>query len=291
MHIQDIYEDFTSRLGDVQHYRSLTASVAEAEWRRLHQWKLAADADPTKSRLLSMQNMTFREATTGKAVLYHFRETSVDERLSGLVKHTKRQYQWHLAECYELFEDFLVRAYAWSGHQDPSGWSLRDFGGVTWGEVMGRDFDWFLALAKNKRDAQLSIMRHFAELLPAVKSGVEKNMLGGNLFVAVTLVAHLRHKIVHAGGVITDRDEFAESVVQKLGFSGTAKKKQIQFMSEVMWLDGDGLISLLKVPVPGAPAPLQLHHDVFDGYVSYLLAYAHHLTVHMTTHFGKEPVS
>lgn len=288
MGIQEIFDSFTSAVGDVQQYRDLTGSVADAEWRRMNEWKKAAEEDPSRPEFLSMQNMTFREATTGKAVLYHFRDTSIDERLAALVKHTKRQYQWHLAECYELFETFLTQAYAWSGHRDPSVWPLRDFGGVTWGEVMGHDYAWFLTLARNKKDAPLSILRHFSELLPSVKQVEENNKLRANLLVAVTFVAHLRHQIVHARGVIKDGEKFANGVTQKLGLSGAAKSKHAEFVLQSLWLEDDGLISLMKVPVEGSPHPLQLHHDVFDGYVRYLLAYAHHLSVHLAAWAGEE---
>jgi hypothetical protein len=277
MRIQEIFESFTSAIGDVQHYRSLTRTVAEAEWQRLNEWKKAGD-DPSRPEFVSMQNMTFREATTGKAISYHFRNTSLDEAMVSLTRHLKRQYQWHLAECYELFETFLAQAYAWSGHRDPSNWPLRDFGGVTWGHVMGHDYAWFLNLARNKKDAPLSILRHFSELLPRVKLVAEENELGANLLVAVTFVAHLRHQIVHVHGVIQDLEKFADGVIQKLGFSGEAKKKHTEFIMRSLRIDEDGVITLLREPVAGTPPPLRLHHSVFDEYVRYLLAYAHHVS-------------
>ena len=288
MQIQDIFNNFTSAVGDVQYFKSLTVLVAKAELQRLHEWKSAAEADSSMPVLLSMQNWRFREATTGQSLLYHFRDTNVKDRLAAVSKHTNRQLQWHLTECYELFEAFLKEAYAWSGHQDPSSWPLRDFGEETWGEVEGHGYPWFLTLAKIKRGAPTSILRYFSKLMPSVQAVEEDNKLGVNLLVAVTFVASVRHKIVHAGGVVSDHGKFAAEVMKKLGMSGKGSDKHVEFISQLLLLQEDGQIYLMKVPDDGSPKQLQVTYDIFDEYVRYLLSYAHHLSKHLAAFYAQE---
>ena len=102
----------------------------------------------------------------GRAIFYGFRDVTVDEAIDNLVRHTNRQHQWFLAEAYELFEEFLNRAYAYMGITSPACWPLRDFGSVQWNEAQAKDFQWYLKQSQTKKDAPLSMLRQFRKEFP-----------------------------------------------------------------------------------------------------------------------------
>jgi len=164
------------------------------------------------------------------------------------------------------------------GFSNPTTWPLRDFGSVRWEELKAKEFDWFLQQARVKKDAPLSMLRQFREVLPRMKHVESNNRLDCNLLVAVTLVGHMRHFIVHAGGFVHDKPKFAHEIVSKLGYSGSGMSKHLDFIEQTLLVKkSDGAIYLLNIPAPDSNAYVRTHYDILDELVRYLLAYAHQL--------------
>lgn len=122
------------------------------------------------------------------------------------------------------------------------------------------------------------MLRQFRDVLPRMSHVEINNNQGCNLLVAVTLVGHMRHRIVHAGGVINDKPKFAQDIVGKLGYSGSAMAKHIAFVEQTLLVNkSDGAIYLLNVPAPGSNSFVRIHYNILDDLVRYLLLYAHQL--------------
>ncbi len=180
------------------------------------------------------------------------------------------------AEAYELFEEFIKRAYAFMGMASPGRWPLRDFGSIQWADVSAKGFDWFLEQSRAKKDAPLSMLRQLGQVLPRLKHAETQNRMECDLLVAVTLIGQMRHQIVHSRGIVTDKKAFSEGVLKKLGLSGTGAVQHLEFIDQTLLLSPqDGSIYVLKVRSPESTAPIRIHYDVFDGLVRYLLMYAH----------------
>lgn len=276
MDIFEIFMRFTTGVADIELFRRDAHAAADRELAHLLEQKKRVDVRDDAHRFKALHNMFFKSASNGEHVFYGFRDVSVDEAIASLVRHINRQHQWFLAEAYELFEEFVKRAYAHMGMMEPSRWPMRDFGSIRWDEVASKDYAWFMEQARNKKDAPLSMLRQLAEVLPRLQIVEKDNRAGCDLRLAVTLVGHLRHRIVHARGVIPDLDVFADDVVGKMGYSGSSRTPHLEFIRGTVLVNtADHTIHLLSVPHPDSRPPLNIRYDVFDSLIRYLLMYAH----------------
>lgn len=275
MTILEIFRNFTVAIANVDLSRSSAESAADREYRfLLDQKKTIAEVGLRST--VNLQNMFFQDASSGRAVFYGFRNVTIDEAIHDLIRHTNRQHQWFLAEAYELFEEFVKRAYAFMGMQDPTLWPLRDFGAIQWNEIQSKDYQWYLEQARAKRDSPLAMLRQFRKVLPRMASVEVDNRQKCDLQVAVTLVGHMRHQIVHARGIISDMTSFAEDLVRKLGHSGKGMAPHLEFVAEVLVVNKeDGEIHLLNLPASDSSGTPGFHYDIFNEMVRYLLVYAH----------------
>jgi hypothetical protein len=223
-----------------------------------------------------MGSSFFFHPANRRPVFLGLHKSTVDDLIAALVRQTNRHHQWFLVEAYELFEDFLEHAYAYVGLHHPEFWPLRDFGGIRWDEAKSKSYPWYLTQARSKKDLPSSIMRQFREVLPRVSLLEKANKLGLDLFVAVTLVAKMRHQIVHARGVILDKPKFIDDLLKELGYNGPARAQQAQFIDERLVVDGQtNAIHLqkIRVPAPDAPPGITGSIDPFD-LVGLLSSYA-----------------
>lgn len=275
MTILEIFRSFTVAIADIEFYRSSVESAANREYRHLFEQKSLMTAEDL-AIFTSSHNMFFQDATSGQAIFYGSREVTVDDAISSLVRHTNRQHQWFLAEAYELFEEFVKRAYAFMGMDKPSLWPLRDFGGIQWGEVKSKDFQWYLEQARTKKDAPLTMLRQFRKVLPRMAMVEKDNRLKCDLQTAVMLIGFMRHRIVHARGIIPDKAVFTKDLLSKLGHSGKGMDAHQDFIDGTLLLGKeDGAIRLLSVPAPDSQPPFHIHYDIFTDLIRYLLLYAH----------------
>lgn len=275
MTIQEIFRNFTTAIADIEVYRESVKSATNKEYSHLLRQKDNADSSGLIGAT-AFHNMFFLDATSGKPVFYGFRDITIDQAILNLIRHVNRQHQWFLAEAYELFEEFIRHAYAFMGMNNPTQWPLRDFGSIQWNEAQSKDYQWFLEQARAKRDAPLSILRQFRKMLPRMASVELNNRCKCDLQVAVTLIGHMRHQIVHAKGIIGNKKSFAEEVVRKLGYSGAGMAPHLEFIEQTLLVSPeDGAIYLLNVSKPNSNPPLRFYYDILNNLLRHLLVYAH----------------
>ncbi|CAB5689257.1 Uncharacterised protein [Comamonas aquatica] len=284
MSILEIFRNFTMAIADIDVYRKSVESAADRTYNYLLQYKDNVSSR-SSSRTINVQNMFFKDATSGKPIFYGFRDIDIDQEILNLFRHTNRQHQWFLVEAYELFEEFLKHAYAFMGMNDPKRWELSDFGDILWDEVESKNFQWFLEKSRKKKKAPLSMLRQFRKVLPRMKSVESSNRYNCDLLVAVTLVGGMRHKIVHAKGIISDRKEFAQRLITSLGYSGAGMAHHLDFIEKTLLVNSEnGEIHLLNIPAPDSRPPFLFHYDVLDVFIRFLLTYAHQVYLSLGGH-------
>lgn len=272
--ILEIFRNFTTAIADMEVYRNSIKSAADTEYTRLQQQKQNI-AGSGLNGTIALHNMFFREATSGQPVFYGFRDIDIDQAILNLIRHTNRQHQWFLVEAYELFEEFVKYAYAFMGMTDPKRWRPRDYGVIPSEEVRTRDYQWFLEQTRAIRDP-LTILRQFKKVLPRMASVERDNQNNCDLLVAVNLVGHMRHLIVHAKGIVRDKRAFAEKIVRELGYSGSGMASHLEFIEQTLWVGSeDRVIHLLNVPAPDSIPPFRFQYDILNELIRYLLIYAH----------------
>lgn len=194
-----------------------------------------------------------------------------------MVLHKNKQYQWLLSEAYEEFEDCLERLYAYAGYTDNNFWPLRDFGNISLNELSQKPYEWFEEQASNKKDAPSSIINKFRNTYGGLKITEVKNAFGVNLYLAITLVEFLRHIIVHRGWVVNDKEKFKERILKKCGLfnSGNPSQDHADFIDQFFGTgEYENTIVLLEIPTH-PEIPLDIHINVFDVLIGFLMAYIH----------------
>jgi hypothetical protein len=280
MNIQEIFSRYTEAVAQLHLYQRAVKANAAKELVELDRYAKTLENHPDLKELPnSVNNMIFRHARDGGPRVFAHKKTSLEEKATQVFYHKNKQYQWLLSEAYELFADFVEDAYAYAGYVDNNFWPLSDFGSITLSELRTKDFEWFANQARAKRDVPQSALNRFREKLPDFADLEKNNKINLDLKLLVILVEHLRHLIVHMGGVSKDKEKFIENVMKKTGYStkGDAADEQIKFING-FFADGKqkNTVVLLEVRV-NPEIPLDIHVDIFDMLSSGLVSCAHAL--------------
>ena len=224
--INKIYYDFSGKMSGFQLFQRVVQKTSEKELIAFHEYSESLANNP-KQKVISqsLDNMYFHCARSGRLKIFDQKKSSVEDRKLAVIMHQNKQYQWLLAEAYECFEDYLESMYACAGFADKSLWPLCDFGNISINELNNQDFNFFLEQSRKKRDVPRSILRQFRNVFPELKELEIKNKLKINLHLALTFIELLRHIIVHKNGWVSDKDEFTEKVIQKVGLFNNGRYK------------------------------------------------------------------
>lgn len=278
MNIDEIFESYSNKMTQLSLYQRAMKDIAKKELEKLTEYEKSLEDYPElKERSLSLHNMSFRIAANGEHFFYGHKKISVKDKRLSVSLHKNKQYQWLLSEAYEEFEDCIERLYAFAGFTNNDFWPLKDYGSISLSEIKSKDFTWFEAQAVNKKDAPASIINKFRESFPNIKKIEDKNQLGVNLRLAITLVEFLRHVIVHRGGVVLDKPKFIGRILKKCGLhnNGNVVKEHLQFI-ESFFCGGDYENTIILLEVSTNPEiPLDTHINILDVLMGYLMAYIH----------------
>jgi hypothetical protein len=290
MNIEEIFSRYKESVSQLYLYQRAVKANTYKELEQLAEYARQLDQHTDlKSLPSSFDKMSFHAAKDGERIVFARKSTNLEERKSQVSEHKKKQYQWLLSEAYELFEDFIEEAYACAGYADNDFWPLSDFGYISISELKSKNFDWFVTQAKAKRDRPQSILNRIREKLPEFAALEKTNSLGIDLKLVVILIEHLRHLIVHNGGITSDTKEFINKVLKKAGYSveGNDSKDRIEYIDSFFanWKNRS-TVFLHEVSVL-PDIPLGIHVDVFDDLCSSLVSSAHALSESLMQHFGK----
>lgn len=294
MKFSDAFDSYTTEIASVYTYRYAIRGAADRELDHLmEQDKHREQANLSPDQVVGMQNLSFRTADTGHHHFYSFKDNTIQAQLDALAHRTNRQYQWLLAEAYELFEDFLEHAYACAAMENKNLWPLRDYGSISLDELDSITFDKLLKQAKAKRDKPQSLLHPLREKLPRIKALETSNRLQVNLWFVVNFVEKLRHHIVHTKGIVADKQKFTADLLEKVGLynNGKPDPAYLEFIDLYLCPRGGAhFVRLLEVALPSS-GHFRKYVDVFGDLSDYLVAYAHVLVTTFTPVQSKQPTS
>jgi hypothetical protein len=253
MKLDDIYADYCIKIAPIYLHQGSIKKITDENLKSLTEY-----ANSLKENNLlagfpsSLHNIYFYSAKDGTARLLAHKSSSIEDNINSTILHKNKQYQWLLAEAYEVYEDFLQNIYAFLGYNNNELWPLSDFGAITLNELKTKEFIFFQKQAKNKKDIPHSILSKLREILPKYMALEANNKINKNIKLMIILIEKLRHIIVHCGGVVQDKNEFIEGIFQKAGLFNNGKydKNVYEF---ILGFFGDeqykNTISLIEIPV------------------------------------------
>ena len=279
MELDQIFKTFSERIAEIELLRRAGKDVATGEFKKYQELAQRAEQDPDRALLYSsIHAMHFYDAQTGEAVVYSGRKVSAEDRVKMVGERKNREYCWLLVEAYEEFEDYIERVYAFIGKREAEAWPLGDFGNVRLSELKCKDFDWYLETVKRPHRRPKEILNRLRAVYPDLETVERANKLGVNLRIALELIESLRHKVVHARGVVADLEEFTKGVLERSGLWNGGKPNGDHRTFVQRYLrphpDGGHLVTLLEVQAAPNIVSIEIVYPVFRGLIGYLLTYA-----------------
>jgi len=276
MDLKDIQVHYLRKMTQIHLYQRAMRALASKELDSINNLDYRFNLKPEiKEKAYSHHNMSYKKAIDGKDVFFGKTTIGIDEHRLSVHLHTNKQYQWLLAEAYEEFEDCLELLYAYAGMKDINFWPLCDYGNISISELKNKNFDWYLTKAKDKKGSPRSIINSFRSSYPNIKLLETKNALGIDLNLAITLVEHMRHVIVHRAGVVHDKARFTENVLKKSGLfnSGNPSSTNIEFIESYFDVHEQKTIILLIEQSVQLSTHIVGYYNIFDTLSGFLMTY------------------
>ncbi len=174
----------------------------------------------------ALQSMAFREMRQRQPVFYASSEPNYDELISRLVVSHNRQYQWLLAEAFELFENFLLDAYGCAAAEDSKTWRTQDLKKI--GPHAGQSAAWWVTQARElQHPPPPKVVLERLRQLPGVREIEVKNAHGVDYKIVLLMIERMRHVIVHNRGQVTSKEDFTQAILTNAGLlSGSLPKPE-----------------------------------------------------------------
>lgn len=222
----------------------------------------------------SLHNPFFKSPINGEYIFLDLIESTIEDRKIFLIENKNRQYQWLLAEAYELYEDFLEKLYANIAYIDPSLWPLGNYGNSYLEEINDQELDFFIEKSK-KKDVK-HILKNLRKKFPQLKKYEADNALNIDYKLFIQLIENLRHIIVHNKGLVLSQKSFVESIFEKIGLSSQSKNAKDKKAEISRFFEGNGeepnQIRLLELKAN----PKSFRHDDRLGFLlDVLMTHAH----------------
>lgn len=276
--IQAAYATLTEAAALVQAERRQVKTLMEREFEFLVEQQERAKAAGIQSGPVLL-NLFFRDMWQRRPIFYGFKDPSYDQLISGLAVSHNRQYQWLLVEAFELFEDFLLDAYACAGVLDDGIWTSQDLAVI--GSYAGQPASWWVVQARSlKRPPGAKLILERLRQLSGVRDIEERNAHGIDFKFVLLMIERMRHVIVHHRGRVSSKDEFATAIASAAGTlaGGKPKPEDAAFVSQYF---GNGRLNstilLLEHHLPRTGPALE-HIDMWDELLGWMLSYAHMLS-------------
>ncbi|WP_172562926.1 hypothetical protein [Vibrio furnissii] len=288
--VSDNYNEFASRMSNLRvlqkvakdsFSKEMSACIESAESLKGSQ---LGDDFP-----ISAQNMTYYCLETGEARFYGFSEITIEEQKMRLFEHKNKQYQWLLAEAYEIYAEYIETIYACAGYCDPSLWLMADFGNIPYSENIKHDMEFYKQQANKKKDKPKSILTQFRRVFPKIESIERNNAHKLNIQLSISLIKNLRHIIVHEGGTVNDKEMFIQKVLKECSLYNPKSPNE----NHLAYIDSyfgdkeyENLILLLE-KTHTTEFPLHMFTDRLGNLMELLVAHASLITTELHKHITK----
>jgi hypothetical protein len=276
--IQDAYATFTRGAALIEQEQLLVKSLVEREFIRLKKQKDQLSESELNINPVA-HSFVFRDMAQCQPVFYKSHELSHDQLISALTVSHNRQYQWLLAECYELFEDFLIDAYGCAAAINAAFWDPKNLKDVI--GFAGKNADWWVNQARMLKStpSAKTILERMRQM-PGVREIEQRNAHEVNYKLVLLMIDRMRHLIVHERGQVVSVEEFATNILSDAGVlsGGKPKPKDLAFIKQYF---GDGTLNttiLLREHQLPAKGSVCMYVDMFGELIGWMLSYAHMLT-------------
>jgi hypothetical protein len=216
-------------------------------------------------------------------------KTTLREYMREAYLHKNKQYQWLLAEAYELFEDYLEKLYALSGRHDNSFWQARHFGNISISDISACDYNWFMERVDKIQGKPQSILKQIKLKVPEIKIVEGKHREEIRLFFTVILIEKLRHIIVHNRGIVKDKEKFIDLILRESKYNESSEEVVNKAKALINMFFGvneySNHIFLSEIPIE---FPLSCHINRHEILINELAGYYKLIADCLKDHFKKD---
>lgn len=279
MELEEIFDEYILKSEQLIIAKRSIDEIAQNEIKRLTQKKQKEEeVTGKKNTTHSMDFFFIQDAKTGETTRYKHISSTVDEKIKQILLQKNKQYQWILSESYEIFREYLIKAYAYLGYKDKNVWPLKDYGNIILSELENKDYSFFLEQSKIKRDIPDSILNKFRSIFPEYKKLETCNRLKINLNLEINLIEHFRHIIVHCAGKTAEKDVLIEKILKKSGLwnNGKYSEENYDFISSFFRLkESSDIIILLEIESNNKGGFSGGYYDILNDLISSLTSIAY----------------
>lgn len=238
---------------------------------------------------ISVQRMHYYCLETGMLKTYGYNKVTVDVQQNRLFEHKNKQYQWLLAEGYEIYAKYIETIYACAGYCDQSLWLMSDFGNTPYLAKIERELSFYKLQASKKKETPRSILTQLRKVLPHIEYVEKNNKCKKNVQLTLSLIQNLRHIIVHCGGEVKDKEAFIKKVLQESClFNDKTQNNEYRDFINYYFGDGDygNLILLLEQDV-SVNSGIKTYIDRLGSLLNFLVSHAAMITMELHKHITK----
>ena len=177
------------------------------------------------------EQMISYKLNNGEHFRYGMRSQSFGDAITQSWLHENRQYQWMLAEAYEIFEDLIIDLFVFSVLKDPQLWgdlkltypSRKNIPDVPGKEQLNDE--WIRGNIEKLPSKVTNFLDIFRKKNPTIQQIEDTNFYNINVKLVIVMLAQFRHKIVHARGKIIDPELFIKKIEDQSSLTKIQKKK------------------------------------------------------------------
>lgn len=210
--------------------------------------------------------------STGEDIIVKSEPMKLEDQLARNTLQQLRAYQWLLAESFEEFEQFVVKAYGYCGFAGIDIWNQPE----DWRPGKTKEIGHYLGKFKSKDRSgvpfiQLNAFRANSEYFARHETN---GLSGTNYKVMFALIEQFRHRIVHNGGYCKNLRVFLDGMQKRL--PGISRETYTPFVESYFFLHGDRhLIDLLEYEAFNDDGtPNGGFHDTLPHFLKLLVEYA-----------------
>lgn len=270
-YLANAFEELTAKINQLNQLRNVASKVFSARHEEVIKAHEALPEWSLRRKEGSSYFLHYQSPSTGSDLIVSQKSYQLNDELELNSLQKLKTYQWLLVDAYEVFEDFVVGAYAYCGLKGLSIWVQPD----GWVRDDNKDIEAYIkAPFKGKMRTphrQLKAFRQGSQHFARYES---ENLIGRNYRVVLVIIEKLRHAIVHFGGYCENLKSLQDKVQADLA-DMDIKTVRKYIDSHFMPHEGSNLVDLFEFPAYDRSGnPNGGFHDPMLGYFRAIIEYA-----------------
>ena len=270
-YLANAFEELTAKINKLNQFKSVASKVFSAQHEEVTKAHEALPEWSLRRTEGSSYFLHYQSPSTGSDLLVSQKSYQLNDELELSSLQKLKIYQWLLVDAYEVFEDFVVEAYAYCGLKGLSIWVQPD----GWARDDKRDIEAYIkAPFKGKVRTPHRQLKAFRQGSQHFAKYETENRVGRNYRVVLVIIEKLRHAVVHFGGYCENLKSFQDKVQADLAdMDIKAVRKYID--THFMHHEGSNLVDLFEFPACDRNGnPNGGFHDPMLGYFRAIIEYA-----------------